>query len=64
MNNKYENYLNDREINKIVPPNETTSNENIHNKKKHQPAPTEYNKEFLDEIMRIHNDVYLILIKY
>ena len=59
MNNKYENYLNDREINKIVPPNETTSNENIHNKKKHQPAPTEYNKEeFLDEIMRIHNDVY------
>ena len=38
MNNKYENYLNDREINKIVPPNETTSNENIHNKKKHQPT--------------------------
>ena len=60
MNNKYENYLNDREVNKIVPPNQNTSNENIsNNKKKHQPAPTEYNKEeFLDEIMRIHNDVY------
>jgi curved DNA-binding protein CbpA len=65
MNNKYENYLNDREVNKIVPPpnenisNENISNENKHTKKKHQPAPTEYNKEeFLDEIMRIHNDVY------
>lgn len=60
MNNKYENYLNDREVNKIVPPpNENISNENTHTKKKHQPAPTEYNKEeFLDEIMRIHNDVY------
>ena len=59
MNNKYENYLNDREINKIVPPNETNSNKKTHNNKKHQPVPTEYNKEeFLDEIMRIHNDVY------
>ena len=59
MNNKYENYLNDREINKIVPPNENISNETIHNKKKSQPIPTEYNKqEFLDEIMRIHNDIY------
>lgn len=59
MNNKYENYLNDREINKIVPPNENISNETIHNKKKSQPSPTEYNKEeFLDEIMRIHNDIY------
>ena len=34
MNNKYENYLNDREVNKIVPPsNETTSNETTHKKK-------------------------------
>jgi len=70
MNNKYENYLNDREVNKIVPPhnetnpnetisNKNTSNQNTHNKKKPQPAATEYNKEeFLDEIMKIHNDVY------
>ena len=42
MNDKYENYINDREVNKIESPaNETISN----NKKKHQPAPTEYNKE-------------------
>ena len=70
MNNKYENYLNDREVNKIVPPhnetnsnetisNKNTSNENISNKKKTQPVATEYNKEeFLDEIMKMHNDVY------
>ena len=58
MNDKYENYLNDREVNKIVPPNQTNSEETF-NKKKSQPIPTEYNKEeFLDEIMRIHNDVY------
>ena len=58
MNNKYENYLNDREINKIVPPKETNLEETI-NKKKSNPIPTEYNKEeFLDEIMRIHNDIY------
>ena len=70
MNDKYENYLNDREVNKIVPPhnetnsnetisNKNISNENTRNKKKPQPAATEYNKEeFLDEIMKIHNDVY------
>ena len=58
MNDKYENYLNDREVNKIVHPNQTNSEETF-NKKKSQPIPTEYNKEeFLDEIMRIHNDVY------
>jgi curved DNA-binding protein CbpA len=59
MNDKYENYLNDREINKNILTNENTSNENISNNKKKQPPPTEYNKEeFLDEIMRIHNDIY------
>ena len=58
MNDKYENYLNDREVNKIVPPNQTNYEETS-NKKKSQPIPTEYNKEeFLDEIMRIHNDIY------
>ena len=55
MNNKYENYLNDREINKTIHPeqNYNQSTEKI------QPKNQEYNKEeFLDEIMRIHNDVY------
>ena len=59
MNNKYENYLNDREVNKIVPPTENISNENKYDNKKKEHVSTEYNKEeFLDEIMRIHNDVY------
>ncbi len=55
MNNKYENYLNDREINKTIQPeqNYNQSTEKI------QPKNQEYNKEeFLDEIMRIHNDIY------
>ena len=55
MNNKYENYLNDREVNKTIQPeqNYNQSTEKI------QPKNQEYNKEeFLDEIMRIHNDIY------
>lgn len=61
MNDKYENYLNEREVNNNGSnSNGNISNENIStNKKKHQPTPTEYDKEeFLDEIMSIHNDVY------
>ena len=34
MNNKYENYLNDREVNKIVPPTENISNENKYDNQK------------------------------
>ena len=45
MNNKYENYLNDREVNKIVPPTENIVNENIQNNNKKEPVSTEYNKE-------------------
>tara|TARA_B110000971_G_scaffold211557_1_gene239978 strand:+ start:397 stop:1467 length:1071 start_codon:yes stop_codon:yes gene_type:complete len=58
INNKYENYLNDREDNENIS-KEDISNQNISTNKKSQPVPTEYNKEeFLDEIMRIHNDIY------
>ena len=53
MNNKYENYLNDREVNKIVPPTENIVNENKHDNKKKEHVSTEYNKEeFLDEIIK------------
>ena len=43
MNDKYENYLNDREVNKIVPPNQTNYEETSNKKK--LIIPTEYNKE-------------------
>tara|TARA_Y100000817_G_C16833378_1_gene534543 strand:+ start:155 stop:1231 length:1077 start_codon:yes stop_codon:yes gene_type:complete len=62
MNNKYENYLNDREVNKIIQP--TDENTNISGppqkqKQKQQPQTKEYDKEeFLEEIMKMHNDVY------
>ena len=58
INNKYENYLNDREDNGNISTNKK-SNNNVSTNKKSQPVATEYNKEeFLDEIMRIHNDIY------
>ena len=58
INNKYENYLNDREENENISTNNISTNKKSTNKKS-QPVATEYNKEeFLDEIMRIHNDIY------
>ena len=80
INNKFESYLNDREINKNQNITDTSSqfqnqanmNTNIDNNKNinistkkevkkevKKETKQEYNKEeFLDEIMRIHNDVY------
>ena len=71
VNNRYENYLNDREINKNYLQNETllesnSSNldSNINNlesvkKNKIDETNATYNKEeFIDEIMKIHNDIY------
>ena len=36
MNDKYENYLNDREVNKIVPPNQTNYEETSNKKNLNQ----------------------------
>ena len=80
INNKFESYLNDREINKNQNITDTSSqfqnqsnmNTNVDNNKNinistkkevrkevKKETKQEYNKEeFLDEIMRIHNDVY------
>ena len=71
VNNRYENYLNDRETNKnylqnetILESNSSNLNSNINNlesvkKNKIDETNTTYNKEeFIDEIMKIHNDIY------
>ena len=63
MNNKYENYLNDREVNKVIQPQteneiqEETRNKN-NNQKQKQPSKEYDKEEFLEEIMRMHNDIY------
>ena len=55
VNNRYENYLNDREVNK----NFVQDNVPQINNTNKQPENINYNKDdFLDEIMKIHNDVY------
>lgn len=55
VSNRYENYLNDREVNKNFAQDNVPK---INNTNK-QPENINYNKDdFLDEIMKIHNDVY------
>ena len=56
VNNRFENYLNERDINKnILQDNKET----IETPVIKQNNNIEYNKdEFLDEIMKIHNDIY------
>ena len=62
VNNRYENYLNDRDVNKtFLQSNENNSNI-IHNNSNSDTTTNKtetYDKEeFIDEIMKIHNDVY------
>ena len=63
MNNKYENYLNDREVNKVIQPqneniNKSNNNDQNNNQKQQQPSKEYDKEEFLEEIMRMHNDIY------
>ena len=61
VNNRFENYLNDRDVNKNILENNTHSLEtSIKNETKNSENKNmEYNKDdFLDEIMKIHNDIY------
>ena len=75
VNNRFENYLNDRNINNINQNmsknninfetiNTQNNNQNAQNNNQNaqniqQSKKMEYNKDdFLDEIMKIHNDVY------
>ena len=62
VNNRYENYLNDRDINKnFLQSNENNNNTNHNNSNSnntHNKTETYNKEEFIDEIMEIHNDIY------
>ena len=66
VNNRYENYLNDRETNMHtnLSHNHTNNNHTNHTNNNHtnhtnSKSNENYNKEeFIDEIMKIHNDIY------
>ena len=59
VNNRFENYLNDRDVNKNILENNTLETSIKNETKNSENKNIEYNKDdFLDEIMRIHNDIY------